>query len=834
MPWASCLMMEGVNVDLSLLFTPQGLLRDSDGDGIADGIRATLIPGEGAPALAAAIELAARLGLEATGLTLPLAGTGPVEGRTPVWIEQDGPADSGMLVWTPQGMRLAGGSGPALLAAARYLATQHPEPGLPAGAKALRIGLDGRRAALVAGGWQWFGGEGGESSSRRTEGGSTDPGRLAAPRTASAHPTDLADLFQLAGGLLFPLDEDLPPELRLSLVDLAARVGVEATALSFPVTALADEALPSGLPVRVQAGPAAIRLTEEALLITGAGALAFVAQTPDLGALQRCRPPVEPPPEAEVQTWTWTDEGEVARFWTTWREAVEPGLSPERPVQVDLRLQEPRAIRAQIRAELLALLPSGSSVRVATPFKQGYHWIEEELLEQLRPLTAIQRVVLQFRRFQPQAEPALELPIRWLQECYPCDLLLERELGLPLESIAFEMVETGPTYRLIAFGPEGAPLLDESYEAITGCRQYLDAFPERGWVHPPIGSLQVDGNRWLLPTDLGRFWDWFQATVLPTLRTSIIDQHGAEPPLTAQPLFGRLEVALTGSEEERFLQLREESVSPLEALHEDLYFVTLDELATWGRALHGAPFDAPGTILPFLEAKPGTTPEAKVRLTRLTAPAPARPVEPIRVIELGPEGRIAWGVEAATYTWRLSQAPAHSAIRTPAELRLAQTEPAPVPLDRLIEPTNLEGHLAHIARLPGVEVWQAGESYSGRPLWAVAYRPPTGEALRPSRKAAAFRPTLLVNARHHANEVSSTNAILATIEAAANGDPELQQVNLVAIPYENADGAATHWAMAQQNPAWKHHAARFNAVGLEFYGEYAKPETPYTEARVLA
>lgn len=860
-------------MDLSLLFTPQGLLRDSDGDGMADGVRATLIVGEGASALAAAIELAARLGLESTGLSLPLAGMAPVEGRTPVWIEQDGSPEFGMVVLTPMGMRISGGSGPALLAVARYLAAQHPEPGLPAGAKALRVGLDGRRAALVKGGWQWFG-EGeiggsieagsGPSAQAMALDAANSAGRAAGMASPAASltshaadltspaanpvshgaipagPADLARLFRLDGGLVFPVPDDLPQELRLGLVDLAARLGVEATSLSFPLTAVAGEELPAGLPVRLQDGPVTIRLTEEALSVTGAAALTLLAQTPNLEALHHCKEPVAPPAEEELSHWTWLDEGEVARFWTLWRGEVSPGLEPGRPVQVDLRIQEPRSIRVAMREELLAQLPAGSTVRVATPFKQGYHWIEEELVDRLNSLGKIERVHLQFRRFEPMAEPALELPIRWLQECYPCDLLLERELGLPLDSFSTEMVESGPTYRLMAFGPEGALLLDESYEAVTGCRQYLDAFPERGWVHPPVGSLMVDGRSWSLQTDLGRFWDWFQATVLPTLRRSITEQHGAEPALSAQPLFGRLEVAMTASEEERVLGLREESVSPLEAMHEDLYFVTLDEFATWGRQLHGAPFDAPGTILPFLEAKPGAAPEARVRLTRLIEPAPARPIEPIRVIELGTQGQIRWGAEEPTYEWQLSgyattaaalQTPA---LQTPAELRLVQTEPDPVPFDQLIGPENLEGHLAHLARLPGVQVWQAGDSYGGRPIWAVAYRKPTGEAIQPPAKAAAFRPTLLVNARHHANEVSSTNAILATIEAAANGDPEFQGVNLVAIPYENADGAATHWAMAQQNPAWKHHAARFNAVGLEFYGEYMKPETPYTEARALA
>jgi hypothetical protein len=57
-----------------------------------------------------------------------------------------------------------------------------------------------------------------------------------------------------------------------------------------------------------------------------------------------------------------------------------------------------------------------------------------------------------------------------------------------------------------------------------------------------------------------------------------------------------------------------------------------------------------------------------------------------------------------------------------------------------------------------------------------------------------------------------------------------RKLNIVMIPYENADGGAIHYELQKDNPSWILHIARFNAVGREFYNEYFKDETMHTEA----
>ena len=100
------------------------------------------------------------------------------------------------------------------------------------------------------------------------------------------------------------------------------------------------------------------------------------------------------------------------------------------------------------------------------------------------------------------------------------------------------------------------------------------------------------------------------------------------------------------------------------------------------------------------------------------------------------------------------------------------------------------------------------------------------------RKLSIFKPTFLIVARHHANEVASTTAALRLVELLTE-DPEwrrmLSRVNVAILPYENADGAALHDRLQTEHPTWKHHPARYNAVGYEFAEDNDNPDTPFGE-----
>lgn len=97
-------------------------------------------------------------------------------------------------------------------------------------------------------------------------------------------------------------------------------------------------------------------------------------------------------------------------------------------------------------------------------------------------------------------------------------------------------------------------------------------------------------------------------------------------------------------------------------------------------------------------------------------------------------------------------------------------------------------------------------------------------------------PSEIINARHHANEVSSTNAAFILLkrlltEAIYRDLP--RKLNLVLVPMENTDGTAIHYELQKEHPYWKFHVARFNAVGKEFYYDHFRQDTIHAEAMGL-
>ncbi|HEY8292206.1 MAG TPA: GNAT family N-acetyltransferase, partial [Thermomicrobiales bacterium] len=309
-----------------------------------------------------------------------------------------------------------------------------------------------------------------------------------------------------------------------------------------------------------------------------------------------------------------------------------------------------------------------------------------------------------------------------------------------------------------------------------------------------IEARQVEALRCGLE-DFGTDFDafYFEAwwpQVLPQLREYALQHHaaGGRP-----PFFDELRVEVWVSEPEYALGVREERESPAEGLAEDIYFNTLDFFHALGVRATGEPWDEPGQIVPLVHITPGEPPRAKVTLLRYDA---------------------------------------------------AKTTYAPVPIeqrstgvarDEVVTGDNLPGLLAYVYRLPGVTVRDVGRSYRGRTIAAIEVAKPDGAAVRSRTKLAAIKPTHLIVARHHANEVASTTAALRFVELLATDPatmPLLDRCNVVVIPDENPDGTALHAMLMAEHPTWKHHAARYNAVGVEFSNHMGNPETIYGEARV--
>ena len=100
------------------------------------------------------------------------------------------------------------------------------------------------------------------------------------------------------------------------------------------------------------------------------------------------------------------------------------------------------------------------------------------------------------------------------------------------------------------------------------------------------GIEAIQGDRVIrqsVQTDLDLFWDYYQQTVLPQLAHAILRATNRNPRAVDQPLFDRMEVEVNVSGTDESLGIREEWNSAAEALHEDIYFVTLDFVEALGQ-----------------------------------------------------------------------------------------------------------------------------------------------------------------------------------------------------------------------------------------------------------
>lgn len=811
------------NDDLARLFEVGGLYGDRDDDLFPDGVAAVIVVPErlSVDMGAALCDFAARVGLETTGLHFPLAVT-EADDRgedAAVLLDVDGSADSDAAV-----------SWERTTAARRALT--------------VRGGAGGVTAALhgLARAWPC----------------------LDTWKTEEATATDLAEDFAAV----------------LSAESVEGRAGLIAGAIE----TLAEEHRPGELRLLV-GEPAVVAAAERAA--RAAGGMRMTLAPADRLALDLA----------------WEAPWEVDRARGAFEVAVaklEPGL----PADLLVLVSEPDAVRATLAVEFAARLPPGSRVRVLSAYKAGLSWLREVVMPAWSNLDRLARVELRYQRFTaPEETTHLDLPIRWLQELFPGDELLAAGLGL--DPAAMSIVEADgaqpATYAALAFDGSGTELAREEFSPRWYARPYLEAFPERGLVAASTGYLQLmQAGRALheeqLPTDYDLFWDYYQGVVLPRMRAFIEDAEASAARDTRQPFFEALDVDVWASEPEERLGVREEALSPSEALHEDIYFATLDFISALGGqerlsstldfARASTAYDAPGAVRPWLHSEAGTAPRARIRLRAAvrhlaeflpdsTGPDSVR--EPVAVLPCGPLPEVTirtarWragrtgpaelsivargaGADAVAALRHIERLAVQAEPRLPIALELegansvsllwplpdgaAQREPGekasgPVPLTEIVWQKDLEAWLDYLRGLPGVFAKRTGRSYGGRPLETLVAIAPPGPGVWSRIKLSLWKPTALFVARHHANEVASTPAALRLVELLAS-DPDyrplLDRVNVVILPYENPDGAALHEELCREHPYWKHHAARFNAVGLEFSRDFFDPATRYGESR---
>jgi hypothetical protein len=332
-----------------------------------------------------------------------------------------------------------------------------------------------------------------------------------------------------------------------------------------------------------------------------------------------------------------TFPSEVDRFWEVFRARVLPAARG--PVVVEARLSEPPAVRAEIAAEARRALISagaastGTEVRILSAFKQGYSWLYDSVRPRIEGQD-IGEILVRFRRNDPPEEwpqQAINTPVRWLHEIFPIDEVLARELDIDLDRIRFEETLEGPTYEVVVTDVTGRQLLAESFDPKWVLRPYFDRFQDyekvrvtTGWLRAEAGGRTVVDER--IPTDPESFWDYFQGTVLPAMYDHVMELHEGLPRggSADAPFFGELIVDLEMSEPNFRLDVDNEIHAPMDALHEEIYFGTIEFFDLIGRNSRGQGLQFAGRILPVMRPKSdGSAARAEVRVTGFATSRPA-------------------------------------------------------------------------------------------------------------------------------------------------------------------------------------------------------------------
>ncbi len=641
---------------------------------------------------------------------------------------------------------------------------------------------------------------------------------------------------------------------------------------------------------------------------------------------------------------------EVDEFWNVFRSEVLTRVEAGQTINLETRLSEPPEIRERIRRQAMDELvasgadPATTTVTVLSAYKQGYSWLYDVVRPALEA-HPIDSIVIRFAEIgAPEEWPqqAMYTPTRWLLEIFPIDEVLARELHLDLERIRFEKMPIGsPAYEVVATAPGGAEIYRETFAPKYVLRPYFDRFPDyemarvtTGWITAIVGGDTMVDRR--IVTDIERFWDHFQSQTLMQIYDYTMRNGDGKPRASDAPHFGELRVDVSLSEPDYQLGVDKEQIASMEALHEEIYFGVLHFYDVLGQMARGQGLSFPGRVIPIVRPKSDGGPgHAKITFTGFGAPSPMVKVsytesgaypreERRRIPPVDMERPVALSAKVSAGEWGLRQLGFRvqvdfeedrreefvlrtsarrvdgtitsaeqltSILRIAGDLReaglyreqlayqemgtvnldtywthefqrdssasvilQANGEPAPFPniatyreadyewrgerlvqWDQPIHPREAAEILSRMATFPEATVYQAGESYLGKRIWALDLMKPNDASHWSQAKVSALKPTVMYSGREHANEVSSTSHLLRLAELILT-DPAyadvLDSVNVVIHPITNADGAQLEHELHQITPDHMVHAAYLGSLGVGPTAGQNEDDPIYPEAKV--
>lgn len=302
------------------------------------------------------------------------------------------------------------------------------------------------------------------------------------------------------------------------------------------------------------------------------------------------------------------------------QEEIKNLQSSSSPLSISVGVSESPEVRNFLKKKIESLLGGRSfsqyKVEVLSSYKQGFFWLREHVIPSLKGKD-VHHLIIKFSKEQEnfsQPKRFYSEPYRWLQELYPIDEFIAEEIKIPLGRIDFEMKqEAEPVYEVIASDEENNILYSNHFSPRTREAVYVQALPEWGNVKLTTGWVRIEQDKKVvldipLKSDLEKFWDFYQQEIIQELYTYILEKTNNQPTFRKQPYFKRLLIEMWFSEPDFRLGLDEEIVSSLEALHDEIYFDTLDfirgitevELEEEEIPEDTSRYSAPGNILPMI------------------------------------------------------------------------------------------------------------------------------------------------------------------------------------------------------------------------------------------
>ena len=545
--------------------------------------------------------------------------------------------------------------------------------------------------------------------------------------------------------------------------------------------------------------------------------------------------------DGELRRWSFRRAWEGERLLAAASDLATALAGDGRRFRIEAYASEGADVRAQLAPRLAARFERAAvnvdAVRVRHAYRPALHWLLEEIEPHLPATTARLHIGV------GRAALGDGVAERWLRELYPVAELIEaRRPGLRVD-LELGPEQRPPRYLAQAFDGHGRLLVTASLiPPLSDSALPLGAsLPATTGAVRVLVADEVIAEE-LVATDADAFWSWFARDVVPELTKC--GQAGSVAALHEIAIIAAL------SEPDERLPLDHETDSVLEALHEDVYFGLLE---AFDRASgSSAPRQLnPGRILPFVRARETAESWAQVTVRAwgsdrvgvattdgafVTAPAcdaavrlqalqgRGGQVETLLLAVDGVDGgaaveRLAWASRTCPNTFpsglRIRLASADAAAR---QIAFGPFAPPPAPTTLPARPLHPHEVLAQAralsARTPQARLATPHESALGQPLAVLELGSPAGPAVSRARRE-AWKPTVLVSCRQHANEASSTNAAFAWMAELLDDDDLLRRVNVVVHPLENPDGARLHAALCSLAPNHMHHAARYTAFGAD-------------------